>query len=195
MLKKTLSELSELNGGPGFEQDVSDYIIERMKSLGIDKYYLDVMGNLFVKIEGSDPHASIVLLDAHMDEPCFMVKYIDEKGYIYVTQTGLFSSNILFGQRVRIQTPYGNIKGCFGIKSYHISSSEGFIDPKLEDMWIDIGATCREDVSESGIKAGYPVIFDEPFVELANDYVMGKAFDNRVGCTALIGVMEDLVKE
>ncbi|MCG8483325.1 MAG: M20/M25/M40 family metallo-hydrolase [Clostridia bacterium] len=192
MIKETLKEMSELNGASGFEHEISNYVIEELKRLNIDNYFLDTMGNLYIKVEGTNADSPIVLLDAHMDEPSFMVKYIDDEGYIYVVQTGLFSPNILLGQRVRIQTKEGTVKGCFGIKSYHIS--EGSTTPILDDMWIDVGAKSKKDVLKLGIKPGFPVLFDEPFVELANGFVMGKAFDNRTGCTVLLEVIRELAQ-
>lgn len=195
-LKQTLKELSELNGAPGFEYDVCNYIIGEAKKLDINSYHVDNMGNLYIKIEGKNPKGPIAHLDAHMDEPCFIVQYIGDNGFVYIAPLGLISENIMMGTRVRIQTDKGNVNGCIGVRSYHLSNNEEKSKTlQYDDMWIDIGADSREEVLEAGVKPGFPVLFDEPFRELLHNNVMSKAFDDRVGCAVLVEVMKSLVKE
>ncbi len=196
MLKKQVMELSELNGPSGFEKDVTSYIVEELKRVNITDYHFDKLGNLYVRLEGTDPKAPVILLDAHTDEPGFMVKYIDDNGFLFLIQTGLFTHNILLGQRVRILTKNGPIKGAFGVKPYHLSSSDGrSLEPNLDDMWVDIGASSSADAIKLGIKPGQAAVFDEPCIELANNMIMGKGFDNRAACAVLMETIRRLVSE
>ena len=194
-LKKTLRELVELHGAPGFEDMVRQYIECELKKWNVDHFVTDNIGNLYVEIKGTDPDSPIVHLDAHIDEPCFMVKYIDDRGYVYVTPLGLHAESVMVAQKVVIHTLDGPVYGAFGVKSFHLSSDEerrrGLA---MEDIWIDVGAGSREQAEKMGIKQGMPVTYDGVLKDLANGCVMGKALDNRVGCAVLMETIK-LLKE
>jgi len=196
ILKDTLKDLVELHGAPGFEQDIKKYIESELKEYNIKKYFTDNIGNFLVEIKGSDPDAPIIHLDAHMDEPCFMVKYIDEEGFIYIVQLGCVEPNVMNAQRVIIKTKKGPVCGAFGTKSFHLISEEErkSKELKFENMWIDVGVDSREKAAKLGIKPGLPVTFDVKMKELENDYLMAKAFDNRVGCVVLLETAKHLLQ-
>lgn len=59
-------------------------------------------------------------------------------------------------------------------------------------MRVDIGATSAEEVFAAGIDAGDRVTFDTPFQILPHNRVMGKAFDDRLGCYLLIALLREL---
>jgi putative aminopeptidase FrvX len=64
---------------------------------------------------------------------------------------------------------------------------------KADEMFIDVGATSKEDAEKLGVKAGTPITPDMEFKSLGNDRVTGKAFDNRAGCTMLIGALQQMM--
>ena len=61
-------------------------------------------------------------------------------------------------------------------------------------MVIDIGATSKEEVEKVfNIHIGAPVVPDVTFeYNEETDVMLGKAFDNRVGCAAVLETMKDL---
>jgi putative aminopeptidase FrvX len=61
---------------------------------------------------------------------------------------------------------------------------------ELDSLFIDIGASNRKEVEDLGISIGNPVVWQSPLLELANDQVSGKSFDNRVAILILMKVLE-----
>ena len=62
-------------------------------------------------------------------------------------------------------------------------------------MFIDIGAGTADDVAEMGVRVGDLVVLHYPFVSMTDNYVTGKAFDNRAGCAVVIKSLEALKDE
>lgn len=195
-MKEGLKELINLHGAPGFENEVRDYLITKLEYYKVQHYKVDTMGNLLVRIEGKSENAHIVHLDAHMDELGFIVKYIDDNGYIYVAQLGGIGEAATAGQRVLIHTGKGSLVGVFGVKSFHVSSQEERRNAMLlEDMWIDVGASSKQEVLELGVRIGSPITIDVKMEELSNNNLVGKAFDDRVGCLVLLDLIKKAIEE
>jgi endoglucanase len=61
-------------------------------------------------------------------------------------------------------------------------------------MYIDIGAGSAEEVAAAGVRVGDPVVPLADFRVLANPKTyLSKAFDDRVGCAAMVRVMQELL--
>ncbi len=181
-----LRKLSEAMGPPGSEEE----IVGEVKSLakGYDEVSDDRFGNIFFRKGSGEP---VVMLVAHMDEIGFSVKYIDENGFIYFVPLGGFWSQTVINQRVVV---LGDKKyhGTIGSKPPHIMEKDEMEKPvKLKDMFIDIGASSREEVLERGIDVGTPVVWDSRFCEMG-DVVMGKAMDDRAGVWVLLELMKEV---
>ena len=56
----------------------------------------------------------------------------------------------------------------------------------FDELFIDIGAKNKNDAIDIGIKPGNPIAPYSKVVELKNDRLLGKAWDDRVGCAMLI---------
>lgn len=148
-----------------------------------DEIKTDSMGNLICTKNGGKPE---IMVAAHMDEIGFVVKYIDEKGFIRVAPIGGWFSQIALAQRVVL---YGKKKiyGVIGCKPPHLMKDEERKKAvEIKDMFVDVGASSKEEVLEMGINVGTPVALDREVVELANGRLTGKAFDNRVGVAVMI---------
>ncbi len=182
---KALQVLSDAFGVSGFEDEVRDEI-KRLISPYVDAVRVDTLGNLFATRNGKGSFT--VMLDAHMDEVGFMVKWIDEKGYLRFTPVGGWDPRIIPGHRVEIMTRSGEKRyGVIGSAPPHILTDEERKKPiPLEKMFIDVGAMSREEAQEMGIKIGDPLTIHYPFMELSSGYVTGKAFDDRAGCAVMI---------
>ncbi len=181
----SLKRLSDAFGVSGFEDEVRAEI-EALVSPYVDSVRVDTLGNLFAVRKGKGNFT--VMLDAHMDEVGFMVKWIDEKGYLRFTPIGGWDVRIVPGHRVEILTRSGKKQnGVIGSAPPHILTEEERKQPiPLEKMFIDVGATSREEAVEMGIRIGDPLTIHYPFIELSDGYVTGKAFDDRAGCAVMI---------
>jgi len=181
----SLQSLSDAFGVSGFEDEVRERI-ESLVSPYVDSVRTDTLGNLFATRTGKEGFT--VLLDAHMDEVGFMVKWIDEKGYLRFSPIGGWDTRIVPGHRVEILTRSGEKRyGVIGTAPPHILTDEERRKPiPLEKMFIDVGAASRDEVAEMGIRIGDPLTIHYPFMKLSSGYVTGKAFDDRAGCAVMI---------
>ena len=105
----------------------------------------------------------------HMDEVGFMVTHITKEGFLKFVQLGGWWDQVLLGHRVVIKTRKGDVTGVIGAKPPHI------VDPeerkrvvKKDQMYIDIGATSKDDVTEAGIREGDPIVPQAEFAIMAN---------------------------
>ena len=180
-----LRQLSDAFGVSGFEDEVRETITTLVTPY-VDEISTDVLGNLIALRRGSGDKT--LMLDAHTDEIGFIVKWIDSHGYLRFAPLGGWDPRIIPGHRVVIVTrDESRVHGVIGTAPPHILSPEDRKAPiPIEKMFVDIGATCREEVAEMGIRIGDPMTIHYPFTELHSGYVTGKAFDDRAGCTVLI---------
>lgn len=182
---KSLQTLSDAFGVAGFEDEVRG-TIERLISPYVEEVTTDALGNLITTRKGKGK--TTLMLDAHMDEVGFIVKWIEESGYLRFVPLGGWDERILLSHRVEILTRSGEKRyGVIGAAPPHILKDEERKKPiPLERMFIDVGASSRREVTELGIRIGDPLTIHYPFIELRSGYVTGKAFDDRVGCAVMI---------
>lgn len=181
---RLLAALSDAFGPPGSESEVRDLLRRELEAYA-DEVREDKLGNLLFYHHGTEGSPR-VMLAAHMDEVAFMVTFIDEKGFLRFQPLGGVTSNLLPGQRVLFRGHKGPVKGIVGTRPPHIMKEEeqSKVTP-LEDLFIDIGAESPEAARERGVEFGTFGVFDVKFTELGDGYLMGKAFDDRAGCTVL----------
>ena len=189
-MKDLLKKLSNAPGVSGFENEVRDLMTLELNEY-VDEIRVDNMGNL-IAIKNGDPGNKKVMLAAHMDEIGLMVRFIDKKGFIKFSKIGGINDQMLLNQTVYIQTAKGNVTGVIGSKPPHkMKATERKKILEFEDMFIDIGASSKEDALKR-VNIGDPIIIKQEFKELDNRLVMGKALDNRVGCAILIEVLKQV---
>jgi putative aminopeptidase FrvX len=189
-----LKELTEVSGVPGNELEIRTLIEKRLQGLGqLEK---DRVGSLICTQTGSAASPR-VMLAGHMDEVGFMVKLVTKEGFLKFIPLGGWFDQVLLGQRVIVQTGRGDIVGIIGAKPPHLLPAEEREKVVLKkEMYIDIGASSREEVEGLGVRPGDPVIPRADFVELANGKTyLSKAFDDRVGVALMIQTLEALKKE
>ena len=186
-----LRDLSNAFGVAGFEDDVRE-LIRPLVTPFVDEVRTDALGNLFAIRKSSSPDAKTLMIDAHMDEIGFIVKWIEKDGFLRFAPIGGWDPRIVPGHRVEIQTRSGGTQtGVIGTAPPHIlSPEERKASLPIESMFIDIGATSLEEAQEMGIRIGDPLTIHYPFMALKEGYVTGKAFDDRAGCAVLIEAAE-----
>jgi endoglucanase len=186
-----LKELTEAHGIPGYETPVRKIVRRHLGPLGALSQ--DKMGSVICKKKGSS-ESPRVMLAGHMDEIGFMIKHITEDGFLKFLTLGGWFDQVLLGQRVIVKSRKGDVVGVIGAKPPHLlPPDERKKIVKREEMYIDIGATSRDDVAEAGIRPGDPVVPRADFVVLSNGKTyLSKAFDDRVGTALVIAALQEI---
>ena len=124
-----------------------------------------------------------VVIEAHADEISWFVNYITSEGLIYVKRNGGSDHQIAPSQRVIIHGKKGPVKAVFGWPAIHTRTAPDRNDnqPKPENIWLDCGARNRKEIEALGIHIGAVITYQDGFDELAHNYWIGRALDNRVG--------------
>ncbi|HEY3864040.1 MAG TPA: M42 family metallopeptidase [Verrucomicrobiae bacterium] len=158
-----------------------------------DETFSDAYGNTVAVLnKGGSPR---LMLAAHADEISMVVNYINKQGFIYVRKMGGIDPAITKAQRVIIHSKNGPVKGVVGNVAPHLTKSDPDRKlPKIEDLFIDIGAGTRGE-AEDLIRVGDPITLNDSFDRLRGDLVVGRAFDNRVGTFAVAEALRLLSQE
>ncbi len=191
-IKELQKKLSTLIGVSGYEEDVSNFILNEIETQALaDKTWIDPLGNVLAIKEGSNKDNRI-LLDAHIDEIGFMISHIEKKGFLRFVLIGGFDTRILLGQSVILKSNMGKIfHGIIGSKPPHLTSQEERKKQvEVSNMYIDVGLTSEQEVQENNITIGTVGTLFSAFEEFPNGMVKGKAFDDRTGCNVLLHIMK-----
>ncbi len=188
---RLLKEISEVPGVPGFEDEVRGFIRERMA--GLAEVSRDNLGSVICKKTGSSAEPKIMMA-GHMDEIGMMVTYITKEGFLKFQTLGGWWEQVMLAQRVVVKTSAGNVPGLIGSKPPHILKSEERNKVTQKDqMFIDIGASSKEDAEGMGVMPGDPIVPVSPFIQMKNPkYLVGKAWDNRIGCAIFMEAIKEL---
>ena len=193
---RMIADLSDAFGAPGFE----DEVIEKCRgyAAGLGEIREDHMRNLYIHRAGNTGNRPVVQLDGHSDEVAFMVQAIKPNGMLrFVALGGWVPSNVA-AHRVWVLSDTGKwLPGIIASKPPHfMSDAEKKAPPALESMVIDLGVTSREETEALGISIGAPVVPDVTFEYWEEQGLLqGKAFDNRLGCCAVIEALRRLQNE
>ncbi len=190
-----LKKILDASGISGYEKEIAQIMKQELKKT-CSEVIIDNFGNVIAKkglpAGRQGKGKKKIMLAAHMDEVGFLVKYINKEGYINFIKIGGIDDRILLGQRVIIKSKKGDIRGIIGAKPPHLLKDEESKRPvKYEDMFIDIGCKNREEAQKK-VEIADSIVFDADSGNLNGDLYYGKAIDDRVGCYALIKIMEKL---
>ncbi len=191
---RLLKELTEASGVSGYETPVTQITKEYLQPYG--PLSQDRIGSVICQKTGS-AESPRVMLAGHMDEIGFMVKHLTDQGFIRFIPLGGWFDQVLLGQRVIIQTHKGPVTGVIGVKPPHIiPADERDKVIKKKDMYIDIGATSKEELESAGVRVGDPIIPAAGFEVLTGGKTyLSKAFDDRVGVALMVSVLDELKNE
>ena len=185
-----LRKLSNAYGPPGYEDEVRDLLRAELEGCA-DETKVDKLGNVIFWHRGKKGKP-LIMLAAHTDEVGFLVRHIEDQGYLRIHAWGVVP-NLLPGQRLLFRGKKGGLKGVVGTKPPHIMSEEERKKPVvLDDLFVDIGTCTREEAERRGAYVGMTGIFDVEFTDLGDGYVRGKALDDRAGCFVMAEVFKSL---
>jgi putative aminopeptidase FrvX len=179
-----LKRLLDAPGPSGFEARAARVWREEAETFA-DTVTADVSGNsLAVTNAGGSPR---VMLAGHIDEIGLMLTHIDDEGFIYFAGIGGWDPQVLVGQRVRVLGQGGDVMGVIGKKPIHLLKGDDKEKvSKIEDLWIDIGASDRDTAQRRGVRVGDPCVLEAPVLELNEDLIVSRAIDNRIGAFVVL---------
>lgn len=183
------------NASPvGFESSGQKLWLNYIKPF-VDSHFTDPYGSAVGVI---NPKASFkVVIEAHADEISWFVNYVNPEGLLYLKRNGGVDVQVAPAQRVIIHGKKGPVKAVFGWPAIHTrlnNPDHKEPQPKVDNVFLDCGARNRKEVEELGVHIGAVVTYNDGFDELANDYYIARAFDNRVG-GYMIAEVARLLKE
>ena len=174
-----LRELTAAFGPSGSERGVRQCIETFVKPLA-DEVTTDTMGNLIVHKKGNGPK---VMFSAHMDSIGMIVTHIEENGWLRFGALGGLEQLDLRRQSVVFEN---GTRGVIGVPED--KEEEGSL--KLTDLYIDIGASSRDEAMKQ-VRLGDSCVYDAPFWT-QNGKVFSRYLDNRSGCAVLIRALEQI---
>ena len=158
----------------------------------VDTFITDTYGTAVGVI---NPEASFkVVIEGHSDEISWYVNYISDDGLIYVIRNGGSDHQIAPSKWVNINTKKGIVKGVFGWPAIHTRKSGKEETPKLDNIFIDVGAKDKKGVEELGVHVGCVITYPDQFHVLNKNKFVCRAIDNRAG-GFMIAEVARLLKE
>lgn len=189
-MDKLLKDLLTVSGISGYEGEVAEIMKKELKK-SCDEVKIDNFGNVIAR-KGKGKKK--IMLAAHMDEIGLVVRHISKDGFIYFVKIGGIDDRILVGERVVIQGFNGDVFGIIGTKAPHLQKAEEKTKViKSEDMFVDIGAKSQAE-AEKMVNIGDAITFktEAGFLNKSKNICYGKAVDDRLGCYALLKIMEKI---
>ncbi|MEO5917706.1 MAG: M42 family metallopeptidase [Luteolibacter sp.] len=184
-----LFHLLETPSPTGFEmrgqQVWADWIKSYAPEVTCDSY-----GSTWAKLPGKSER--IVMLEAHADEIGYMIKHIDDRGFLRIDRVGGSDAATARGRRLTILGDKGSVSGIIGNTAIHLRRDEAGSEksPAVHDLWVDVGASSAFEVATLGLRVGHPAIYQDGPMELANKRLIGRAIDNRIGSYIIAQVMK-----
>ncbi|NHM30544.1 M42 family metallopeptidase [Neobacillus terrae] len=187
-----LKDLTDAKGIPGNEREVRE-VMKKYIAPFADEITTDGLGSLIAKKTGKEGGPKIMVA-GHLDEVGFMITQVDDKGFLRFQTVGGWWGQVMLAQRVTITTRKGDVTGIIGSKPPHILPAEARKKPvDIKDMFIDIGASSREETESWGVRPGDMVVPYFEFTVMNNEkMLLAKAWDNRIGCAIAIDVLKQL---
>jgi endoglucanase len=187
-----LERLLDAAGPSGFEVTAARAWREEAQKLA-DDVSIDVYGNSFASLNPAGKPR--VMLAGHIDEIGLQITHVDEDGFLYVAEIGGWDPQVLVGQRVRVLTKAGGVIGVIGKKAIHlIEREERDKASKVKQLWVDVGASSRAEVTKLGVRVGDPMVLDQSMIRLGKDRIASRAIDNRIGAFIVLEALRKLAR-
>lgn len=187
-LRALLTDLMSVPGLSGHEDRVRRRIAEHLEPLPTET---DRLGNLWTTFPGDGPS---VMLFTHMDQLGFVVRKIEEDGFLRLERLGGVPERALASQEVLVCLGAGrDLPGIIANKSHHATTpEEKYAVVRYADLYVDCGFESRSEAEGAGVRIGTPVVYAPRSVGLGEHRLAGTAIDDRAGCAMLIEVARAL---
>ena len=177
-MTELLKRLMLVPGVSGREDKIREAIKKEVEPYA-DEITVDPVGNLIARKKGNGKK---IMLCAHMDEIGFFATFIDDSGFIKVSPVGGINATAC---------AFGEVVSENGVRGVIIP--EGTDKPKVENMFIDIGAKTKKQ-AEKKVKVGDYFVAAPNFKRLMGNRYIGRPFDDRVGCAILVEALKSVKK-
>lgn len=182
---ENLENLCSLNGVSGDEESVREFIIKNIENHCT--YTVDPLGSIIAFKKGKKTPQKQVMICAHMDEVGFIVTGITDGGYLKFSPVGGIDPRTVFGTAVVVGNSVGGVIG--GKAMHQVSAGDKDNAPQFSDMFIDIGASSKEQAQEK-VQLGDFVAFSSEFEKFGNNKIVSKAIDDRAGCAIMLDIIK-----
>lgn len=184
-IRDDLLALMGIPGLSGHEDRVRRAIAGRLDAMGV-AHRSDRLGNLVATFPGDGP---AVMLFTHMDQLGFVVRRIEDEGYLRLERLGGVPERALAARDVVVSVGETDIPGVIGMKSHHATPpEEKFVVLEVADLYVDCGFESRDEAEDAGIRIGAPVTYAPRALDLGPHRVAGTAIDDRAGCAVLLAL-------
>ncbi len=185
-----LKNLSTLPGVPGNEKKVSQYIVSEIKG-HVDEIVFDNLGSVIGIKKQDGPK---IMIAGHMDEVGLLVTQITKEGFVKFQTLGGWFSQVMLAQVWEISTKKGVVFAVTGVKPPHLIPADKKNNAiAIDTMYLDLGVSSKEEAIALGVEPGNMVTPHTEFRVLGNQkYLLGKAWDNRIGSAVVIEVLKRL---
>lgn len=193
-----IKQLTELSGPVGQEDIVLQAVAELWEPYCSQLEHTK-LGNIVGSVGGHGPR---ILLVAHADELCYLVRAIDDDGFLWLGSGQMWDGpklswreSFAIGQRVRVLARSGPIPGVIASATGHLAMLMLKEPDELtwNDIWVDTGLS-SEELKARGVTPGTRVIWDETTEQFGN-HVVGKALDNRGSLAILCELIKQVDKD
>ena len=179
---------------PSGSEGEAQAVVDKYLQPDADDYRKDGIGNRIATIEGASDGPTL-LMTGHMDELGLIIKYVDDKGFLYFDTVGGFDLSTISGRRLSIMTDNGVVKGVTGRRAIHLLDDEEKKQlPKKHNIWIDIGAKSKKEALKR-IRIGDVGVYDQAFELMTGSIGIARAFDNKSGCYVVCEALRRLSKD
>lgn len=173
-----LKEMSAHDSPSGDEKPLGLWLKNEGESF-VDEAYFDTLGSLILHKKGSGKK---IMLAAHMDSIGLVVTHIEDKGYLRVGKLGGIDIHSLLHSKFRLKN------GQIGVLT--MGDSTPVKDMKLTDLYLDIGASSKEE-AEKIVSIGDSAVSLMSYHQMGNK-LTGPYMDNRISCLVLLDVLSKI---
>ncbi len=166
-----------------------DYVRQFADSVDSDTY-----GTAWATLKGTATDGPVVMLEAHADEIGYIIRHVTKEGFLHIDRVGGSDVATARGRRLDILGDKGVVRGIIGNTAIHLrrDSTSDEKAPKIQDLYVDVGASSPAEVAKMGLRIGHPAVYTDGAEKLGKDRIVGRALDNRMGGFIIACVLEAL---
>ena len=188
-MQNLLKRLCTAKGVSGREESICELLKNEISNYA-DEVTIDKNNNVIAKI--GDTSKYNIMLDAHLDEIGFVVTYIDDNGFLKVSQCGGMDYRVVQDTRFKVLCDSGEITAVACCLPPHLADGGEDKAPSADSIYLDTGLPANK-VKEL-VSLGDMVAYDVTPSMLLNNRFACCSTDNRASCALLLRVAE-LIKE